>query len=76
MVLTDSIENIKMKNVLIANPKGGSGKSTLATNLAGYFAMRGKQVMLEDLDRQQSAANWLTRRPIEAPSIFSSNKKT
>jgi chromosome partitioning protein len=64
-----------MKNVLIANPKGGSGKSTLATNLAGYFAMRGKQVMLEDLDRQQSAANWLTRRPIEAPSILSSNKK-
>jgi chromosome partitioning protein len=67
---------MKMKNVLIANPKGGSGKSTLATNLAGYFAMRGKQVMLEDLDRQQSAANWLTRRPNEAPAIFSSNKKT
>ncbi len=70
------IGNMSMKNVLIANPKGGSGKSTLATNLAGYFALRGRQVMLEDLDRQQSAANWLTRRPIEAPAIFSSNKKT
>ena len=64
-----------MKNILIANPKGGSGKSTLATNLAGYFAMRGKQVLLEDLDRQQSSANWLERRPASAPQIYSSGKK-
>ncbi len=64
-----------MKNILIANPKGGSGKSTLATNLAGYFAMRGKQVSLEDLDRQQSSANWLERRPADAPQIYSSGKK-
>lgn len=65
-----------MKNVLIANPKGGSGKSTLATNLAGYFATRGKQVMLQDLDRQQSAAQWLVRRPAEAPNIHAVDKKT
>lgn len=65
-----------MKNVLIANPKGGSGKSTLATNLSGYFAMQGKHVMLEDLDRQQSSAKWLTRRPNDKPPIFASNKKS
>jgi chromosome partitioning protein len=65
-----------MKHVLIANPKGGSGKSTLATNLAGYFAMRGKQVLLEDLDRQQSSANWLQRRPADAPQIHTSSKQT
>jgi chromosome partitioning protein len=64
-----------MKNILIANPKGGSGKSTLATNLAGYFAMRGKHVLLEDLDRQQSSASWLERRPADAPQIYSSGKK-
>ncbi len=64
-----------MKNILIANPKGGSGKSTLATNLAGYFAMRGKQVLLQDLDRQQSSANWLARRPDDAPTIYTNNKK-
>ncbi len=64
-----------MKNILIANPKGGSGKSTLATNLAGYFAMRGKQVLLEDLDRQQSSANWLERRPTDAPQIYANSKQ-
>ncbi|MFZ4534868.1 AAA family ATPase [Propionivibrio sp.] len=58
-----------MKSYLIANPKGGSGKSTLATNLAGYFARCGHQVMLGDTDRQQSASEWLTIRPPMLPPI-------
>ncbi len=58
-----------MKAFLIANPKGGSGKSTLATNLAGYFANRGHAVMLGDVDRQQSAREWLSDRPFALPSI-------
>lgn len=58
-----------MKAFLIANPKGGSGKSTLATNLAGYFANRGRDVMLGDTDRQQSAREWLAIRPFELPTI-------
>ncbi len=58
-----------MKAFLIANPKGGSGKSTLATNLAGYFANRGHDVMLGDTDRQQSAREWLALRPFELPTI-------
>jgi chromosome partitioning protein len=65
-----------MKNILIANPKGGTGKTTLATNLAGYFAVRGKQVMLADLDRQQSSSSWLERRPADAPQIESNSKQT
>lgn len=56
-----------MKAVLIANPKGGSGKSTLATNLAGHFALKGHGVMLGDLDRQQSAREWLALRPASLP---------
>ena len=44
-----------MKAFLVANPKGGSGKSTLATNLAGYFASQHHEVMLGDIDRQQSS---------------------
>jgi chromosome partitioning protein len=58
-----------MKKILIANPKGGSGKTTLATNLAGYFATRGRRVALSDLDRQQSALQWLQRRPYKLPLI-------
>ena len=58
-----------MKAFLVANPKGGSGKSTLATNLAGYFASRRHEVMLGDIDRQQSAREWLAIRPFELPTI-------
>jgi chromosome partitioning protein len=58
-----------MKAFVVANPKGGSGKSTLATNLAGYFARSGERVMLGDIDRQQSAREWLLLRPFGAPRI-------
>jgi len=58
-----------MRTVLVANPKGGSGKTTLATNLAGYFATRGRRVVLADLDRQQSSLQWLARRPYKLPLI-------
>lgn len=58
-----------MRTVLIANPKGGSGKTTLSTNLAGYFATRGRRVLLADLDRQQSSLEWLKRRPHHLPLI-------
>ena len=58
-----------MKAFLVANPKGGSGKSTLATNLAGYFASKRHEVMLGDIDRQQSSREWLAIRPFELPTI-------
>ncbi len=51
-----------MPVVAIINRKGGSGKSTLATQLAGCLANRGLQVMLGDVDRQQSSLAWLRRR--------------
>ena len=60
-----------MKSFLVANPKGGSGKSTLATNLAGYLARCGHQVMLGDTDRQHSALDWLKIRPETLPPIRS-----
>ncbi|PXX48302.1 chromosome partitioning protein [Aquitalea magnusonii] len=58
-----------MQSVLVANPKGGSGKSTLATNLAGYFACSGRNVMLGDVDRQQSSLRWLQERSSALPAI-------
>ena len=58
-----------MSVIVVANPKGGVGKSTLATNLAGYFANQGCEVMLGDIDRQQSSREWLGIRPFELPTI-------
>ena len=58
-----------MKAILVANPKGGSGKTTLATNLAGALAAGGRNVMLWDLDRQQSSLSWLAMRPAHYPAI-------
>ncbi|MDB5990863.1 MAG: cobyrinic acid a,c-diamide synthase [Herbaspirillum sp.] len=58
-----------MPVIVIANPKGGVGKSTLSTNLAGYFAAQGQQVLLGDVDRQQSARAWLGIRPASARPI-------
>lgn len=58
-----------MPVIVVANPKGGVGKSTLATNIAGCLAAAGHQVMLGDVDRQQSARQWLALRPPQTPPI-------
>ncbi|ADE12920.1 ParA family protein [Sideroxydans lithotrophicus] len=58
-----------MKAILIANPKGGSGKTTLSTNVAGYLASRGQRVAVLDMDRQKSATQWLSNRPVQLPAI-------
>ena len=60
-----------MPVIVIANPKGGVGKSTISTNLAGYFAKRGHNVMLGDADVQQSSRAWLALRPGSLPPISS-----
>ena len=60
-----------MPVIVVANPKGGVGKSTVATNLAGAFARAGHAVMLGDVDRQQSARQWLALRPPSLPPIQS-----
>jgi chromosome partitioning protein len=58
-----------MPVIVVANPKGGVGKSTLATNVAGWLARQGHAVMLGDVDRQQSARQWLALRPASLPVI-------
>jgi chromosome partitioning protein len=60
-----------MPVIIVANPKGGVGKSTVATNLAGALARAGHAVMLGDVDRQQSARQWLALRPHALPEIRS-----
>ncbi len=58
-----------MPVLVVANPKGGAGKSTVSTQMAGYWAWRGHQVMLGDADRQQSSRLWLSLRPDSLPRI-------
>ena len=60
-----------MLRIITLNPKGGSGKSTIATNLASYFASRGKITSLLDCDPQGSSNFWLRQRPEDAPTIES-----
>ncbi|HCO59446.1 MAG TPA: chromosome partitioning protein [Porticoccaceae bacterium] len=58
-----------MHSVLVVNSKGGCGKTTIATNLAGYYAVRGKNVSLVDYDPQQSSIEWLENRGPERALI-------
>lgn len=58
-----------MRQIMVLNAKGGSGKSTIATNLAGYYADQGSDVVLADLDPQSSSLEWLEARPAGRPRI-------
>jgi chromosome partitioning protein len=58
---------------MVLNAKGGCGKTTIATNLAGFYADRGKNVTLADLDPQGSSLDWLKARPENRPEIHGIN---
>ncbi|MEE9552504.1 MAG: ParA family protein [Gammaproteobacteria bacterium] len=64
-----------MRTILVLNSKGGCGKSTLATNIAGYFAKKGKRVALADCDPQKSSSDWLNIRPAHLPNIDNAKVK-
>lgn len=48
--------------LLVAGEKGGDGKTTTAVNLAIWRKRQGRDVLLIDGDRQQSAVKWARRR--------------
>ena len=63
------VPRTRSQHILIANSKGGCGKTTLATNLAAWFANRGRATALMDFDPQGSSAHWLKLRPQAATPI-------
>ncbi len=51
-----------MKAKLIGGEKGGTGKSTIATNLAVMASLMGKDVLLLDADKQETATKFISKR--------------
>lgn len=59
-----------MRTIMLLNAKGGCGKSTLSTNIASYYATKGKKVVLMDFDHQGSSMDWLSNRPAGKAEII------
>lgn len=63
-------QHVCMKAIACISQKGGVGKTTISINLAVAAARDGKQVVLLDLDPQQSAARWSRLRNDDNPLII------
>ncbi|SFJ57674.1 chromosome partitioning protein [Caulobacter sp. UNC279MFTsu5.1] len=58
-----------MKTITVLSRKGGSGKTTLAVNLALMAFLRGRKVLLADIDPQRSASDALRARGEPGPAL-------
>lgn len=63
-----------MKTYAFISQKGGAGKTTLALHFAVEAAIRGRKVLVIDLDPQASAILWADRRRRQTVDIDVSNE--
>src|SRR5487761_1466870 len=59
-----------MKVVSFSIFKGGTGKTTSTVCTAEALVLRGKKVLLVDLDQQASATRYLDLEPDQSPSLY------
>jgi len=64
------------KIIAIVNQKGGVGKTTTSINLSSGLAMKGKNILLIDLDPQAHSTIGLGIEPRAALNEVLLNKKT
>ena len=62
-----------MLKIAVLNTPGGCGKTTLSTSLAGYYALKGFNTALLDMDPQGSSLRWLANRGGHKPAILGLN---
>jgi chromosome partitioning protein len=62
-----------VKTISVVSRKGGSGKTTLAVQIAIGLWLRGKAVLLADMDPQWSSLEVLKHRAGEGPSAIASS---
>ena len=60
-----------MRVVTICQRKGGNGKSTSALNLAAAFALRGKRILLVDMDDQKNTSSTIPTRRLVIKTVES-----
>ena len=58
-----------MKTIALVTQKGGAGKTTLAASLAVAAQEAGENVVLLDLDPQQSLLHWGENREGDSPAV-------
>ncbi len=62
-----------MRVVALVTQKGGSGKTTLAASLSVVAQEAGEEVVVIDMDRQQSLSHWNERRAREVPKVVTAD---